>query len=182
MSQQDARSLRHVRWEYIALDHVLVEQWKKFAGRFPFDKQFVLDRIRNYRTNQIQYLAYPKEKKSHLDKLDSFLKGHLIDLPIPEGIHGEYIFDFNANQLYVNGKKSVRVCDPDSPAGIAVLLTSSDGYFVHNGKRLNSINCHSPPVYIMIFRIAAARRFDWMARKFRKMKNITCTKWENIHL
>ena len=133
---QDARSLRHVHWEYIALDYALVEQWKKFAGRFPFDKQFVLERIRNYRTDQIQCLSYPKEKKSQLAKLDSYLKGHMVDLPIPEGIHGDYIFDFNANQLYVTGKKSSRVKDEVSPAGIAVLLTSPDGYYVHNGKKV----------------------------------------------
>ena len=150
--RDDARSLRHVRWEYIPLDHGLVMQWKKCAGKMPFDKKFLLERIRKYKTDQIEALHLPSDrKKRFLAELENYILGESIELPLPPEVRGEYVFDFKAPQLPIYSKCLHRVEDPDSPSGGAICLTFPGEFRIHNGK---NVKCHQLP-----FPMGAYNRF-----------------------
>ena len=136
LAAQDARSLRHVRWEYIALDYGLVLHWKKCAGKMPFDKKFLLERIRKYQTDQIDCLVIPKAKGAAIAKMNSYLLGESIELPLPPEVKGEYVFDFKAYQLPANTQYTKLVRDPDSAVGAAIQLTSPDGYYFYSGQKI----------------------------------------------
>ena len=148
---KDARSLKHIRFEYVVLDYSLFIFREKMMKKLGLTKKQVLARLQKYGTAQIEEFAgktAPRAKRE-MASLNNFIVGNSIEAPLPKGIKGDEIFDFKFNSFYVCKKHTFLVKDPDAVGGQAVLLRAKkDNKVYSNGKY---VTYHKAPFPIGIY-------------------------------
>lgn len=166
--KNNALHLKHVRFEYTALDHGLLIVWDKVAKKLSLTRKAVLARLKDTTLSQIRsYLRNTPRHKMELEKLNNFILGESLVLPIPPEVKGEYIFDFKAHQMYVDNKRTKKVKDPDSVTGMAVLIPDRPD-FMFNGKKTAH---HKQPVTFGIYNSHTKQRM-WGPQRALKGKEI----------
>lgn len=122
----DERSLRHVRFEYAAVDRALLVKFPKLIPALGLGKKALANRVRDVEHALVETLGWPHRRKEELAKTDDFVAGELVEAPLPAEVKGEEVHDYKFNSFYVDGRRTRLVEDPDAIGGKAVEIVDID--------------------------------------------------------
>ena len=135
---KDAKSLKHVQFEYMALDLSLFIFQNRMIEKLGLAKKDVLARIRKVGYSQNNTYIGPKGRRYPAEKefIDNWVAGYSIEAPLPKGISGDEVFDYKYNTIYSDRRWSKVVKDPDAVGGHAVELAGhlKENKYFHQGK------------------------------------------------
>lgn len=118
----DGRSLRHVRSEYIVLDHSLLGRGKeKTLRELGLTRKQILSRIQSCTVEYLKSIfpANSDTLKKRLKDAENFIVGASIDAPVPPEVKGEVFFDYKFNSFHLTNTLRL-VDDSDALGGKAV--------------------------------------------------------------
>lgn len=138
----DSKSLKHVKFERVAVDRCSILFWRKFGAKMPFTKKTVLERIEANQTALIKEF-FPTEKQAQeITELNSYIAGESLSTALPEDIaKAENVFDYNTASLaIVVDTRSVRIVnDQDAIGGRAVEIFSKDELVGKTGLKFHQM-------------------------------------------